>query len=91
MSLMCVSRPTSGVRRCERSPSPVKVGVYTRCPAVASRGVSFFQHQPPCQPPCTSTKVRRFDRADAVDAVTAAPNGNNGIPGPNCGAVPRAM
>ena len=37
--------------RCERSPSPVSVGVNTLCPLAASRSATRRQHQPPCQAP----------------------------------------
>src|SRR5674476_633140 len=56
MSVMCVSRPTSAVSRCDRSPSPVSVGVSTRCPAAVSRSATYRQHQPPCHAPWTRTK-----------------------------------
>src|SRR5215831_6329668 len=43
--------------RCERSPNPVIVGVNTLCPPFCRRSATRRQHQPPCQAPCTSTKV----------------------------------
>src|SRR5262249_24673867 len=43
--------------RCERSPTPVRVGVNTLCPRFCRRSATRRQHQPPCQAPCTSTKV----------------------------------
>src|SRR5438128_5400986 len=58
---MCVLKPTSGERRSAHSPSPVSVGVNTRCPADSRRGVSFFQHHAPCHAPWTSTYVLMCD------------------------------
>src|SRR5262252_2364200 len=43
--------------RCERSPTPVRVGVNTLCSRFCRRSATRRQHQPPCQAPCTSTKV----------------------------------
>src|ERR1700747_32265 len=43
--------------RCERSPTPVRVGVNTLCPPFCRRSAMRRQHQPPCQAPCTRTKV----------------------------------
>src|SRR5947209_13502578 len=43
--------------RCERSPTPVRVGVNTSCPRFCRRSATRRQHQPPCQAPCTRTKV----------------------------------
>src|SRR5262245_45438455 len=43
--------------RCERSATPVRVGVNTLCPRFCRRSATRRQHQPPCQAPCTSTKV----------------------------------
>src|SRR5262245_9456464 len=43
--------------RCERSPTPVRVGANTLCPRFCRRSATRRQHQPPCQAPCTSTKV----------------------------------
>src|SRR5713226_3351992 len=54
---MWVDKPTSGVSRGAFSPNPVSVGVYSRCPASWKRGMTFFQHHAPCQPPCTNTYV----------------------------------
>src|SRR5271170_5437570 len=55
-SSTCVCRTIPGCARWERSPRPVSVGVCTLCPSPASRGTSFFQHQPPNQAECTRTK-----------------------------------
>src|SRR6516165_4464997 len=57
MSVMCVSRTISLLMRCERSPTPVRVGVNTLCPPFCRRSATRRQHQPPCQAPCTRTKV----------------------------------
>jgi hypothetical protein len=56
---MWVSRPTSGVSRCARSPRPVSVGAKTSWPAARNRGVTFFQHHPPSHAPWTNTNVAR--------------------------------
>src|SRR5438105_60328 len=57
MSVTCISRSTSRLMRCERSPRPVRVGVNTLWPRRSSRSETRRQHQPPCEAPCTSTKV----------------------------------
>src|SRR5712691_789771 len=57
MSAMWVSRLIAPLIRCERSPSPVSVGVNTVWPCARKRSATRRQHQPPCQAPCTSTKV----------------------------------
>src|SRR5258706_12749527 len=54
---MWVSRLISLLKRCERSPTPVSVGVNTLWPCFSRRSATRRQHQPPCQAPCTSTKV----------------------------------
>src|SRR5499427_4473790 len=41
--------------RCERSPTPERVGVNTLCPTFCRRSATRRQHQPPCQAPCAST------------------------------------
>jgi|GEM_PF-6054815 hypothetical protein len=43
--------------RWERSPSPVSVGVNTLWPWRCRESTTRRQHQPPCQAPCTRTKV----------------------------------
>src|SRR5215467_959220 len=57
ISLTWVARFTLPSTRCERSPNPVIVGVNTLCPLFCRRSATRRQHQPPCQAPCTSTKV----------------------------------
>src|SRR5258705_325624 len=57
MSVMWVSRMMSLLMRCERSPTPVSVGENTLWPFFSRRSDTRRQHQPPCQAPCTSTKV----------------------------------
>src|ERR1035441_1737356 len=57
MSVICVVRSIVGLIRCERSPRPVSVGVNTLCPLAVRRSATRRQHQPPCQAPCTRTKV----------------------------------
>ena len=68
MSVMWVARLTLASSRCERSPSPVMVGVNTLWPRFSSRSDTRRQHQPPCQAPCTSTKVLALVCACAVAA-----------------------
>src|SRR5262249_13784623 len=41
---------------CARSPVPVRLTTNARCPAAHRPGRMRFQHQAPCQAPCTSTK-----------------------------------
>ena len=41
----------------ERSPTPVNVGVNTSCPCSCNALRTRFQHQLPCQAPCTRTNV----------------------------------
>ncbi len=72
MSVMCVVRLTSLLIRCEQAPSPVMVGVNTLWPFFSSRSDTRRQHQPPCQAPCTSTKVFRAPCAAAGRAPVAA-------------------
>src|SRR5262245_55219654 len=57
ISLTWVARFTLPSMRCERSHNPVIVGVNTLCPSFCRRSATRRQHQPPCQAPCTSTKV----------------------------------
>src|SRR6202451_4770459 len=67
--------------RCDRSPSPVRVGVKTVWPPPRSRSATRCQHQPPCQAPWTRTNVRdiaisplrmpRGIRGARLDAVAA--------------------
>src|SRR5216684_7813420 len=59
MSATWVSRLIAPLIRCERSPSPVSVGVNTVWPCARKRSATRRQHQPPCQAPCTSTNVFR--------------------------------
>src|SRR5690606_33082813 len=57
MSSTKVCRSTWSFSKWLRSPRPVSVGVWTVCPAARKRPATRDQHQPPCQAPCTSTKV----------------------------------
>src|SRR5581483_8340224 len=57
ISWIWVSNPTSAESSEARSASPVSVGAYTSWPAASKKGMTFCQHQPPNQPPCTSTNV----------------------------------
>ena len=54
---MCVSTLIDGLSRCERSPTPVSVGVNTSWPSFANSRATRRQHHAPCQAPCTRTKV----------------------------------
>src|SRR6516162_6341124 len=65
--------------RCERSPTPVRVGVNTLCPPFCRRSATRRQHQPPCQAPCTRTKV--FGAPVCADAG-APPNAAALAPAP---------
>src|ERR1041384_5510128 len=56
-SVTWVERLTFGPIRWLRSPTPVSVGVNTLWPCFSSRSDTRRQHQPPCQAPCTRTKV----------------------------------
>jgi hypothetical protein len=60
MSVTWVARFTLSSRRCARSPKPVMVGENTLWLRFSSRSDTRRQHQPPCQAPCTSTKVLAF-------------------------------
>src|SRR5258705_29680 len=71
-SAMWVSRSMLGLIKCERSPRPVSVGVNTLWPCFSSRSATRRQHQPPCQAPCTSTKVFCAVCAPACGAPPAA-------------------
>jgi hypothetical protein len=57
MSSTNVSSVIDFDNRCERSPSPVWVGVTTVWPRLRSVAATLPQHHPPCHAPCTSTKV----------------------------------
>ena len=39
---------------------PAQGGVYTEAPDSRSNGVILLQHQPPCQAPCTSTRLPKY-------------------------------
>src|SRR5580704_17678080 len=56
-SRMWVSTSIVGDNRCERSATPVSVGVNTSWPAPLSSRATRRQHQAPCQAPCTRTNV----------------------------------
>src|ERR1700678_4713010 len=59
MSVIWVSRLMLGLIKCERSPSPVSVGVKTSWPALRSASAFSLQHQPPIQAPWTRTKFAK--------------------------------
>src|SRR6516162_2110480 len=79
ISLTWVARLTLPSMRCERSPNPVIVGVNTLCPPFCRRSATRRQHQPPCQAPCTRTKV--FGAPVCADAG-APPNAAALAPAP---------
>src|ERR1700682_2917320 len=56
-SAMWVFKSIPARSRCDRSPSPVSVGVKTVWPPPRSRSATRCQHQPPCQAPWTRTNV----------------------------------
>src|ERR1700722_14510104 len=58
-SLTRVVRLTPLVKRCDRPHSPVNHSAQTLGPLLPSASTTRRQHQPPCQVPCTSTKVFR--------------------------------
>src|SRR5512143_4277743 len=74
-SATCVSRFTCGEARCDRSATPVSVGVNTSWPARCSERRTRCQHQPPCQAPCTRTKVAIVDPPEpkAVHRIIVTP------------------
>src|SRR5262245_22602695 len=74
--------------RCERSPTPVRVGVNTLCPRFCTRSATRRQHQPPCQAPCTSTKV--FGAAVCA-AAGAPPRAAALAPAPALASTPRRV
>src|SRR5262252_6712688 len=88
MSVMCVSRTISLLLRCERSPTPVRVGANTLCPRFCRRSATRRQHQPPCQAPCTRTKV--FGGPVCADAG-APPKAAALAPAPALASTPRRV
>src|SRR5262249_44306372 len=74
--------------RCERSPNPVIVGVNTLCPPFCRRSATRRQHQPPCQAPCTSTKV--FG-APVCAAAGVPPSAAALAPAPALASTPRRV
>src|SRR5262245_53252229 len=74
--------------RCERSPTPVRVGVNTLWPRFCRRSATRRQHQPPCQAPCTSTKV--FG-APVCAAAGAPPSAAALAPAPELASTPRRV
>src|SRR5215510_15714547 len=88
MSLTWVARFTLPSTRCERSPNPVIVGVNTLCPPFWRRSATRRQHQPPCQAPCTSTKV--FG-APVCAAAGAPPKAAALAPAPALASTPRRV
>src|SRR5215468_6524463 len=74
--------------RCERSPTPVRVGANTLCPRFCRRSATRRQHQPPCQAPCTSTKV--FG-APVCAAAGAPPRAAALAPAPALANTPRRV
>src|SRR3546814_2733708 len=69
MSATKVCRVMSAFSRGLRSPRPVSVGVNTVWPAARSRAATRDQHQPPCQAPCTRTKVRSEEHTTELQSL----------------------
>src|SRR5215813_1642201 len=88
ISLTWVARLTLPSMRCERSPNPVIVGVNTLWPRFCRRSATRRQHQPPCQAPCTSTKV--FGAPVCADAG-ALPKAAAPAPAPALASTPRRV
>src|SRR5262245_37365331 len=88
ISLTWVARFTLPSTRCERSPNPVIVGVNTLCPPFCRRSATRRQHQPPCQAPCTSTKV--FG-APVCAAAGVPPKAAALAPAPALASTPRRV
>src|SRR3546814_1787376 len=65
-------RVMSAFSRWLRSPRPVSVGVNTVWPAARSRAATRDQHQPPCQAPCTRTKVCAVAGRAVMDSKSGA-------------------
>src|SRR5262244_4473718 len=74
--------------RFERSPNPVIVGVNTLCPRFCRRSATRRQHQPPCQAPCTSTKVCG---APVCAGAGALPKAAALAPAPALASTPRRV
>src|SRR5580704_4440528 len=85
ISSTCVCRTIPGCARWERSPRPVSVGVYMLCPCPASRGTSFFQHQPPNQAECTRTKSAISVPAAMTHSPLSMISRPGSVPGPRFG------
>src|SRR5712691_4174840 len=83
-----VARFTLPSMRCERSPTPVRVGVNTLCPRFCRRSATRRQHQPPCQAPCTRIKV--FGAPVCADA-DALPKAATLAPAPAFASTPRRV
>src|SRR5262249_8869395 len=88
ISLTWVARFTLPSTRCERSPNPVIVGVNTLCPRFCRRSATRRQHQPPCQAPCTSTKVLG---APVCAAAGVPPKAAALAPAPALASTPRRV
>src|SRR5215213_2484477 len=71
---MWVSRSMPEWARCTRSPGPVRIGVWTSCPAARRSGATRFQHQPPCIEPWTRTKVLIADASWVAVRLLPAPD-----------------
>src|SRR5215208_1572746 len=82
-SSMWVSRSMAGPARWMRSPSPVRVGVWTSWPGARSSGATQRQHQPPTNAPWIRTKVAiaTFCGDPGSDATAVKPGGGRGALG----------
>lgn len=56
-SFTCAVRSISRSARCERSPSPLNVGTWTRCPRAIRRSATRVHAHPPAHAPWTRTNV----------------------------------
>src|SRR5579864_3240936 len=80
-SAMCVFRSMPARSRCERSPSPVSVGVKTTWPPPRSRSATRCQHQPPCQAPWTRTKVYGIEISSRMPGSISGACFDTAVPG----------
>src|SRR5215470_18528246 len=79
-SVTWVVRPTCGLVRWTRSPTPVRLGVKTSCPAARSGPRTLRKPCAPPHAPCTRTKIatsrphpaERFRLTDAGDVTASA-------------------
>src|SRR6202790_2935027 len=80
-SAMWVFKSIPARSRCDRSPSPVSVGVKTVWPPPRSRSATRCQHQPPCQAPWTRTKAQAMKSASPVPSDISGTCLETAVPG----------